>query len=43
MSKKGLLRAIKHNRVIAIPSKTKMVKGENGDVAKQLYNLYKLG
>jgi hypothetical protein len=41
MSKKRLIRATKHNRVIAIPG-TK-IKNSKGEVVKQLYNIYKIG
>jgi len=41
MSKKDLIRATKHNRVIAIPGR--QIKNSKGEVVKQLYNVYKLG
>lgn len=41
MSKKGLIKATKHNRVIALPSKT--IKDKNGNVVKTLYNIFKMG
>jgi hypothetical protein len=41
MSKKALKRAIKNNRVVAIPGR--QIKNAKGEVVKQFYNIYKLG
>lgn len=41
MSKRDLKRAVKHNRVVAIPSK--QIRNSKGEVVKQFYNIYKLG
>ena len=41
MSKKGLKRAIKDKRVLAIPCR--QVKNAKGEIVKQLYNIIKLG
>jgi hypothetical protein len=41
MSKKGFKKAIKMNRVLAVPGK--QIKNSKGEVTKQLYNIVKLG
>jgi len=41
MSKRDLKRAVKRNRVVAIPSK--QIRNSKGEVVKQFYNIYKLG
>ncbi len=39
MSKKGLVKAMKHNHVIALP---KVKQYKNGSAVKTLYDLYKI-
>lgn len=41
MSKKGFKKAVRLNRVMAIPGR--QIKNSKGEVVKQLYNIVKLG
>jgi hypothetical protein len=41
MSKKSFKKAVRLNRVMAIPSR--QIKNSKGEVVKQLYNIVKLG
>ena len=41
MSKKAFNKAVRLNRVLAIPGK--QIKNSKGEVVKQLYNIVKLG
>ena len=41
MSKNVFKKAVRHNRVLAIPGK--QIKNAKGEVVKQFYSIYKIG